>query len=144
MQTLKPQDHKTCLEFACRFWERMEADDAGRWKILWYDEAHFYLDGAGNSQNYRIWSTSPPNVLHQKPLHSDCVTTCVKLLLSSSSDIFFFETITLQDPKRQSVTIALVKTFNDLQQQVIPALQERQSLQTTNFMQDGATLHIER
>ncbi|GFU75815.1 uncharacterized protein TNCV_1652751 [Trichonephila clavipes] len=65
MQTLKPQDQKTHLEFASRFLARMEKDDAGPWKILWSDE-------------------------------------------------------------------------------VIPALQERQCLQTTIFMQDGAIHHIGR
>ncbi|GFV56749.1 uncharacterized protein TNCV_2539511 [Trichonephila clavipes] len=34
MQTLKPQDKKARLEFACRFFARMEVDDAWPWKIL--------------------------------------------------------------------------------------------------------------
>ncbi|GFX71948.1 uncharacterized protein TNCV_1443711 [Trichonephila clavipes] len=73
MQTLKPQDQKTRLEFACQFLARLEVDGAWPWKVPWSDE-------------------------------------CSELL----------------------------------QQQVIPALQERQCLQTTIFMQDGATLHIGR
>ncbi|GFX78520.1 hypothetical protein TNCV_29601 [Trichonephila clavipes] len=52
-----------------------EVDDAWPWKILWSDEAHFYLDGTVYSQNYCIWGTSPPDVLNQQPLHSDYVTT---------------------------------------------------------------------
>ncbi|GFV81571.1 uncharacterized protein TNCV_52951 [Trichonephila clavipes] len=71
MQTLKPQDQKTCLEFACRFLVRMEVDDAWPWKIL-----------------------------------------------------------------------CLSPRYSELLQQAIPALQERQCLQTTIFMQDGTTPHI--
>ncbi|GFT84950.1 transposable element tc3 transposase [Trichonephila clavipes] len=94
MQTLKPQDQKTRLEFACRFLARMQVHDAWPLKILLSDKAHFYLDGAVNTQNCRI-------------------------------------------PKRCSVTSPRYSGL--LQQQVIPALQERQCLQTTIFMQDGAS-----
>ncbi|GFX70946.1 uncharacterized protein TNCV_1689291 [Trichonephila clavipes] len=74
MQTLKPQDEKTRLQIACLFLARMEVDDAWPWKILWSDEAHFYLDRAMNTQNCRKWGTSPLNILHQKPLQNDYVT----------------------------------------------------------------------
>ncbi|GFV96932.1 zinc finger MYM-type protein 1 [Trichonephila clavipes] len=67
----------------------MEVDDAWPWKILWSDEAHFYLDGAVNTQNYRIWGTSPPNILNQQPLHSDYVTAwCGYTAEFLSSDLF--------------------------------------------------------
>ncbi|GFW91784.1 uncharacterized protein TNCV_3400441 [Trichonephila clavipes] len=38
MQTLKPQDHKTPLEFVCRFLARMEVDDAWPWQIICYTQ----------------------------------------------------------------------------------------------------------
>ncbi|GFX45456.1 uncharacterized protein TNCV_2739931 [Trichonephila clavipes] len=74
METLKPQGQKTRLEFVCRFLARTEFDDAWPWEILLSDETHFYLDGAVNSQKFRILSTSPLNVLHPQPLHSVYVT----------------------------------------------------------------------
>ncbi|GFX11381.1 uncharacterized protein TNCV_2804421 [Trichonephila clavipes] len=55
---------------------------------------------------------------------------------------FFFETLTTQSPKRCSVTSP---RYSELpKQQVIPALYERQRLQTNIFMQDGATPRIRR
>ncbi|GFS95297.1 uncharacterized protein TNCV_2631111 [Trichonephila clavipes] len=66
-----------------------------------------------NTQNFHIWCTSPPNILHQQPLYSHYVTAC---------------------PRCSEL----------LQQQAIPALQERQCLQTTIFKQDGVTPHIGR
>ncbi|GFS61563.1 transposable element tc3 transposase [Trichonephila clavipes] len=140
MQKLKPQDQKTHLEFAYRFLARMEVDDAWPWKFLWSDEAHFYLYGAVNIENCRIWGTSPPNILHQQPLHSDYVTTWCGFTAEFILEPFFFETLTLQGAKRVCNTNPWYSEL--LQQQVIPALQERQFLQTTIFVQDGATPNI--
>ncbi|GFU20379.1 uncharacterized protein TNCV_1575311 [Trichonephila clavipes] len=72
MQSLKTRDHKNALNLLSNFFARMEVDDAWLWKILWPEE-HFCLEGAVNSRNCRIWCTSPPNVMHQQPLHSDYV-----------------------------------------------------------------------
>ncbi|GFV96991.1 uncharacterized protein TNCV_4352031 [Trichonephila clavipes] len=93
-----------------------------------------------NTQNFRIWGTSPPNILHQQPLHSDYVTAWSGLNAELILGPFFFETLTSQGPKRCSVTSPRYSEL--LQQQVIPTSQERQCLQTTIFMQDGATPHI--
>ncbi|GFU84585.1 hypothetical protein TNCV_1526371 [Trichonephila clavipes] len=54
--------------------QNVEVDDAWPWKFLWSNEVHFYLDGAVNTQNCRIWGTSPSSILYQQPLHSDYVT----------------------------------------------------------------------
>ncbi|GFX69998.1 uncharacterized protein TNCV_340251 [Trichonephila clavipes] len=54
MQTLKPQDKKTRLEFPCQYLAKVKVDDTWPWKILWLDEAQFYLVEAGNIQNCRI------------------------------------------------------------------------------------------
>lgn len=55
---------------------------------------------------------------------------------------FFFETLTRSRSKTFSVTSALYSEL--LRQQFIPALQERQCMQTTVLMQDGATPHTGR
>ncbi|GFU59386.1 transposable element tc3 transposase [Trichonephila clavipes] len=97
---------------------------------------------AVNTQSYRIWGTSTPNTLHQRPLHSDYVTAWCRFTAEFILGHFFFEILTPQGPERCSVTSPRYREL--LQQQVIPALQERQCLQTTIFMQDGATPHIAR
>ncbi|PRD36425.1 UNVERIFIED_CONTAM: hypothetical protein NCL1_08763 [Trichonephila clavipes] len=76
------------------------------------------------------------------PLHSDYVTTWCGFTAEFILGHFFFETFTPQGPKKGSDMSA--RYSEPLQQQVIPALQERQCLQTTIVMQYGATSHIGR
>ncbi|GFW72256.1 putative DD41D transposase [Trichonephila clavipes] len=38
------------------------------------DEAHFWLNGYVNKQNYRIWSGANPQVCVETPLHSEKLT----------------------------------------------------------------------
>ncbi|GFX43514.1 uncharacterized protein TNCV_4875341 [Trichonephila clavipes] len=79
-------------------------------------------DGAVNTQNFRKWRTSPPNIRHQQPLHSDYVTAWCGFTAEFILGPFFFETLTLQDSKRCSVTSS---RYNKLfQQHAITALQE--------------------
>jgi hypothetical protein len=47
------------------------ADDA---VIAMSDEAHFHLSGCVNKQDFRYWSDTNPQQLHECPLHSECVT----------------------------------------------------------------------
>ncbi|GFU97127.1 uncharacterized protein TNCV_4642201 [Trichonephila clavipes] len=45
-------------------------------RILFSDEAHFWLNGYVNKQNCRIWSEANPQVYVETPLHpekSDCL-----------------------------------------------------------------------
>ncbi|GFX63514.1 DUF4817 domain-containing protein [Trichonephila clavipes] len=43
-------------------------------RILFSDEAHFWLNGYVNKQNYRIWSEANPQVYVETPLHSEKLT----------------------------------------------------------------------
>ena len=38
-------------------------------KIIFSNEAHFWLNGFVNKQNIRYWSAKNPNVLLETPLH---------------------------------------------------------------------------
>ncbi|GFW36226.1 hypothetical protein TNCV_4930881 [Trichonephila clavipes] len=40
-------------------------------RILFSDEAHFWLNGYVNKQNCRIWSEANPQVYVETPLHSE-------------------------------------------------------------------------
>ncbi|GFU21906.1 uncharacterized protein TNCV_3283781 [Trichonephila clavipes] len=109
----------------------MEVDDTWPWKILWSDEVHFYLDGAVNTQNCRTWGTSPPNILYQKPLHSDYVTALCGFTVEFILVPFFFETLTPQDAlSRVHGTINFfnnsggIRTLPDLKASIIHHLTE--------------------
>ncbi|GFV18449.1 uncharacterized protein TNCV_4468851 [Trichonephila clavipes] len=43
-------------------------------RILFSDEAHFWLNGYVNKQNWRIWSEANPQVYVETPLHPEKLT----------------------------------------------------------------------
>ncbi|GFX97040.1 transposable element Tc3 transposase [Trichonephila clavipes] len=43
-------------------------------QILFSDEAHFWLNGYVNKQNYHIWSEANPQVYLETPLHPEKLT----------------------------------------------------------------------
>ncbi|GFU42361.1 tc3a_0 protein [Trichonephila clavipes] len=43
-------------------------------RILFSDEAHFWLNGYVNKQNCRIWSEGNPQVYVETPLHPEKLT----------------------------------------------------------------------
>ncbi|GFU19136.1 transposable element Tcb1 transposase [Trichonephila clavipes] len=45
-------------------------------RILFSDEAHFWLNGYVNKQNCRIWSEANPQVFVETPLHPEKLTVC--------------------------------------------------------------------
>ncbi|CAL1265549.1 unnamed protein product [Larinioides sclopetarius] len=95
-----------------------------------------------NSRNCHIWSASPSNVLHQQPLYPDYVVAWSGFKADFILSPFFFETLTPQGPRRCSFTSEVYSEH--LLQQIIHALKERQSLQITVLIQDGATPRIGR
>jgi len=93
------------------------------------DEAWFYLSGAVNSQNSRIWSAANPYEFHESPLHDQKIG--VWLAISRSrivGPIFFEETINSE----RYCTAILQPFVNQLSEF------ERQN---GYFQQDGATAH---
>ncbi|GFU28728.1 hypothetical protein TNCV_469011 [Trichonephila clavipes] len=48
-------------------------------RILFSDEAHFWLNGYVNTQNCRIWSEANPQVYVETPLHPEKLTVCCAL-----------------------------------------------------------------
>lgn len=142
VQALNPSDPEKRTDFARMFLARIAVDKAWPWNILWTDEAHFTLEGVVNTQNCRIWGTARPTVVHEESLHADYITVWCGFNADFILGPFFFEETTSQGPKRCSITGT--RYCDLLQQKVIPALQDRQHLQTTVFMQDGAPPHIAR
>ncbi|GFX04229.1 putative transposable element [Trichonephila clavipes] len=48
-------------------------------RILFSDEAHFWLNGYVNKQNCRIWSEDNPQVYVERPLHPEKLTVLCTL-----------------------------------------------------------------
>lgn len=73
-QELKPLDHRKRREFVAWTLEQLGVEPDFHRKIIFSDEAHFWLNGFVNKQNMRYWTESNPHVLHEAPLHPEKVT----------------------------------------------------------------------
>ncbi|GFX56799.1 transposable element Tc3 transposase [Trichonephila clavipes] len=60
-------------------------------RILFSDEAHFWLNGYVNKQNCRIWSEANPQVYVKTPLHSETLTVWCALWAGGVFGPYFFE-----------------------------------------------------
>ncbi|GFV92629.1 hypothetical protein TNCV_1374801 [Trichonephila clavipes] len=103
-------------------------------RILFSDEAHFWLNGYVNKQNCRIWSEANPQVYVETPLHPEKLTVWCALWAGG---------ILLQNDEGHNVTVngdryrAMITNF------FIPQLNNH-DVQELWFQQDGATCHTAR
>ncbi|GFV01354.1 uncharacterized protein TNCV_2125801 [Trichonephila clavipes] len=66
LQELLPHDFKTRHLFSLQFLARLEVDPEWPWNILWTDEAHFHLDGAGGPVTCSITGEQYASLLRNK------------------------------------------------------------------------------
>ncbi|GFV85841.1 hypothetical protein TNCV_2004611 [Trichonephila clavipes] len=60
-------------------------------RILFRDEAHFWLNGYVNKQNCRIWSEANPQVYVETPLHPEKLTVWCALWAGGIIGPYFFK-----------------------------------------------------
>ncbi|GFV50897.1 uncharacterized protein TNCV_3921901 [Trichonephila clavipes] len=60
-------------------------------RILFSDEAHFWLNGYVNKQNCRIWREANPQVYVETPLHPEKVTVWCTLWAGGMIGPYFFK-----------------------------------------------------
>ncbi|GFV18120.1 uncharacterized protein TNCV_169241 [Trichonephila clavipes] len=102
-------------------------------RILFRDEAHFWLNGYVNIQNCRIWSEANPQVYVETPLHPEKMTGALYGLVES-----FFKNdeghnvIVNGDRYRAMITNFFIPELNN------------HDVQELWFQQDGATCHTAR
>ncbi|GFX72705.1 putative DD41D transposase [Trichonephila clavipes] len=90
-------------------------------RILFSDEAHFWLNGYANIQNCRIWNEANPQVYVETPLHPEKLTVWCALWAGGIIGPYFFkndegcnEVWFQQDGATARATIDLLKdTFGD-------------------------------
>ena len=118
----------------------MQVDEASSWKILWSDEAHFYLNGTISTQNSRISTSEQPHAVQEIPFYPQRLTVWCGFTADFIIRPYFFEIITQARPQTCSVN---AERYHDmLSRFVIPQLQQRQCLDKIIFMQDGAPPHF--
>ena len=55
MKLLNSAESVKCHNFVTNFLARIFVNNEWPWNILWFNEAHFTLEGAIKRQNFRIW-----------------------------------------------------------------------------------------
>ncbi|GFV74732.1 hypothetical protein TNCV_1039701 [Trichonephila clavipes] len=106
-------------------------------RILFSDEAHFWLNGYVNKQNCRIWSEANPQVYVETPLHPEKLTVWFALWAGGIIGPYF------KTDEGHNVTVngdryrAMITNF------FIPELNNH-DVQELWFQQDGATCHTAR
>ena len=73
-QELKPLYHLKRRKFSNWSLAKLEENEEFHRKIIFSDEAHFWLNGFVNKQNMCYWSAKNQNVLHETPLHPQKVS----------------------------------------------------------------------
>lgn len=132
VQQLKHTDHAKRQTFA----EQMIDLNADEEILMFSDEAHFHLDGFVNKQNFRYWSSTNPEQLHERPLHSPKVTVWCGVTKTCVIGPYFFE------EGGRTVTVNSVRYLCMLQNFLIPELRRKGIvLRRMWFQQDGATAH---
>ncbi|GFX51145.1 DUF4817 domain-containing protein [Trichonephila clavipes] len=107
-------------------------------RILFSDEAHFWLNGYVNKQNCRIWSEANPQVYVETPLHPEKLTVWCALWAGGIIGPYFFK-----NDEGHNVTVdgdrcrAMITNF------FIPDLNNH-DVQELWLQQDGATCHTAR
>ncbi|GFW81802.1 transposable element tc3 transposase [Trichonephila clavipes] len=107
-------------------------------RILFSDEAHFWLNGYVNKQNCRIWSEANPQVYVETPFHPETLTVWCALWAGGIIGPYFFK-----NDEGHNVTVkgdryrAMITNF------FIPELNNH-DVQELWFQQDGATCHTAR
>ncbi|GFV77253.1 DUF4817 domain-containing protein [Trichonephila clavipes] len=107
-------------------------------RILFSNEAHFWLNGYVNKQNCRIWSEANPQVYVETTLHPEKLTVWRALWAGGIIGPYFFK-----NDEGHNVTVngdryrAMITNF------FIPELNNH-DVQELWFQQDGATCHTAR
>lgn len=130
VQQLNSESIEQRLHFSNQLLEKIDEGEINPHQIWFTDEAHFYLNGYVNSQNYRIWGTENPHAIREKPLHSARLSVwCAIDGLRVIGPFFFTNTMNWE-------------VYRDiLQKQFIRETPVQESLTTHFFMQDGAPPH---
>ncbi|GFX13332.1 putative DD41D transposase [Trichonephila clavipes] len=104
-------------------------------RILFSDEAHFWLNGYVNKQNCRIWSEANPQVYVETPLHPEKLTVWCALWAGGIIGPYFFK-----NDEGHNVTVNGDRYRTMITNFFIPELSNH-DVQELWFQQDGATCH---
>ena len=114
---------------------KLEENEKFHRKIIFSDEAHFWLNVFVNKQNMRYWSATNPNVLLDTPLHLQKVTVWCGFHAEGVIGPYFFV-----DENDRHVTVNGERYRAMLEDYLWPELDEF-NINDMLFQQYGATSH---
>lgn len=138
VQELKPHDHRLRREFSDWSLNQLNEDPFFYRKILFSDEAHFWLNGYVNKQNCRIWSKDNPHAVQELPMHPDKCTVWCGLWAGGIIGPYFFK-----NEEGQRVTVNGNRYRTMINEFLLPNLEDM-DMDEMWFQQDGATCHTAR
>ena len=107
-------------------------------KIVFSDEAHFWLNGYVNKQNCRIWIEEQPEAIQESPMHPEKCTVWCGLHAGGIIGPYFFK-----DDQNRNVTVNGARYRAMISDFFLPEMEEL-GLVDMWFQQDGATCHTSR
>lgn len=138
VQELKPADLPLRHRFSQWALEKLDEDPLFSTKILFSDEAHFWLHGYVNKQNCRIWGEEQPEEVQQLPLHPLKTTVWCGLWAGGIIGPYFFK-----NEAGANVTVNGARYRDMITNFLVPEIEAR-DLDDIWFQQDGATCHTAR
>lgn len=135
VQELKPRDHHARRTFGEWAENKIAVDHHFHHKILFSDEAHFWLNGYVNKHNSRIWSAEQPEAFIETPLHPQKITVWCALWAGGIIGPYVFK-----DDAGQNVTVNGERYRSMITDFFVPQL-NGVNVEQLWFQQDGATCH---
>lgn len=138
VQELKPTDLPNRFRFSRWALDKLAEDPLFSTKILFTDEAHFWLNGFVNKQNARIWGVEQPEEVQELPLNPEKTTVWCGLWAGGIIGPYFFKT-----EAGRNITVNGDRYRAMITDYLIPEIEAR-GLDEIWFQQDGATCHTAR
>lgn len=135
---MKPHDLPQRLTFGEWALAKLEEDPFFYRKIVFSDEAHFWLNGYVNKQNCRIWSEDQPEALQELPMHPKKVTVWCGLWAGGIIGPYFFK-----GDDGRNITVNGERYRVMIDDFFMPKMEEL-DMPDMWFQQDGATCHTAR
>lgn len=137
-QELKVNDHARRRVFADWALQHLQVDPMFGGRIIFSDEAHFWLNGYVNKQNCRIWADTNPHEVHQKQLHPEKVTVWCGFWSGGIIGPYFFE-----NENGSSITVN-GERYREMINNFLWTKLDGMDTDDMWFQQDGATCHTAR
>ena len=138
LKELKPVDLPQRYNFSIWALGNIAEDTLYPTKILFSDEAHFWLNSYVNKQNCRIWGEEQPNAVQELSLHPLKTSPCCDLWAGRIIGADFFK-----NEASANVTVNGDRYRAMITDCLLPEIEAR-NFDDIWFQQDGATSHRAR